>query len=368
MSLSYDMADSNILMLPHSKAASRGEPPKNMFPLLELPAEMVLAVSDHLPDGDKICLALTCKDLFFLLGVKSKKQLKPSTMEELSCRLEKDIPWVCYCHFCKALVRFYKDGTGSNHINPTTHLHSVERDLFLYHSILHSIHFPGSTFTLPYFRARLVTNYQILGPQHGIPPAHLSYQQPDALFSSTRHPDDASLHYQFSFKNDLLTFFSLADLQIAPQICHKESWAAKMVGDELFLSATRSWVHSGADNGALQSYLLHSYLKVCMHTMIWEVFSDVINVHSTGSRSVDISGLHITGWCKNCLTDWDTSVEWISPAHGLMITFTTYHNLGSCRSPFHWKWRAMCEGWRYTENRDKPSGAVKSGWLDTKGT
>ncbi|KAI1087403.1 hypothetical protein F5B19DRAFT_475617 [Rostrohypoxylon terebratum] len=78
-------------------------------------------------------------------------------------------------------------------------------------------------------------------------------------------------------------------------------------------------------------------------------------------------GYHCTGSCKFCLTDWDASVEWIDPAHGWMVTIKTYHDFGNCRSPSYWKWKAMVEYIQDTKNRDKPSGAVKSGWHEGKG-
>ncbi|KAI1456038.1 hypothetical protein F4805DRAFT_249035 [Annulohypoxylon moriforme] len=342
-----------------SMTVSEVEPSKNTSLLLELPVDMILEISGHLRETDKICLALTCKDLHFILGVKDKKQLKRSSKRSVLLRLERDIPGVFYCHFCNLIVPFTK-----NKPPIVNHFHSIERLRFqtrLVYDI--GITLPGSTFVLPYNEARLVTNYRILGPQHGRPPSCLFHQRPSALSSYRDYTQGLNLYYRIFFRGHHYAFFPLADIRISPQICMKEMWRAKLVGDELYVSGTRSWVHSGGSDRVLNEYLSQKFLRACMHAKLMAGGSNGVNLPTIDSWLPNTFRYRRTGSCQFCLTDWDASIEWLGPRYGRLVTITTYYNLGNCRSPSDCKWRAMNSIFRNPANRDSPEGAVKAEWF-----
>ncbi|KAI0886837.1 uncharacterized protein GGS22DRAFT_118342 [Annulohypoxylon maeteangense] len=337
------------------------KPPENMSALLELPVDMVLAISKHLDVEDRTCLALTCKDLYYVLGIPKKTRFDRSAKESLLCRLEKDVPGVVYCYFCNKITPFSRRWMMHIGHADTSTYRAIGG---VYRSRLDGFHIFNSGFVLPHHWARLVTNYRIIGPQHGWPPSYLSYQYPRYEASTPWPPQFSSLYHQVRFQDDTFyTFLALGDLKESPNVCARDSWRAKLIGDELFLSSRRRWVHSRADSQTLHDYLTSGFIEVCQHAVIDTGSSNGLNLPTIDGSLSRKSGHRSTGSCQYCLTDWDASMEWISSVYGWMITVTTYHDFGSCRSPYHWKWQAMTLRREITENRDKPSGAVKSEWL-----
>ncbi|KAI2616981.1 hypothetical protein GGS26DRAFT_596590 [Hypomontagnella submonticulosa] len=59
---------------------------------MECPPEIILVLSDHLPEADEICLSLTCKALFSLLWNAKKMQPDKFTKQDILYRLERDVP------------------------------------------------------------------------------------------------------------------------------------------------------------------------------------------------------------------------------------------------------------------------------------
>ncbi|KAI1379366.1 hypothetical protein F4677DRAFT_408745 [Hypoxylon crocopeplum] len=80
------------------KGMSTAKPGEGVSHLMQLPAEIILLISDHLPDLEALCLALTCKSLLFLLGDKVSMSLEPGAKMVLLCRLEKEVIGVLYCY------------------------------------------------------------------------------------------------------------------------------------------------------------------------------------------------------------------------------------------------------------------------------
>ncbi|KAI1485428.1 hypothetical protein F5X96DRAFT_660045 [Biscogniauxia mediterranea] len=304
------------------------------FQLLQLPNEIILLISDSLPMEDAVCAALTCKRLFFLIFSRKVKlmRLQPSAKGMLLCRLEKDIIGVFYCHFNQKLMRFDSNGKSKAFtlwLIKSSQLRDGE-------CASAAVKFISSAFMLCYYRARLVTNYQLLGPQHGIPPSSLSYVTP--------------------------TFVIMPYLE---HVCRKEAWAAKLIGDELFLSATHKLFYDQVHAKALQSYLTSKSFYICKHMSVGLYYrkGDNINLPAIDRNSATDSNYYSTGSCRFCSTDWDAAIEWIGARHGWMVTITTYHDLGSCRSPFDRKWQAMARSHRRFAYRDAPSGIVKHKWI-----
>ncbi|KAI1497537.1 hypothetical protein F5X99DRAFT_362152 [Biscogniauxia marginata] len=139
---------------------------------MQLPVEIVLLIFECLPNADAACVALTCKSLFSFVGVTDRMQLEPPAKEALLCRLGKEAIGVFYCHLNKSMLLFRRNGVSE----------TFRRRLFGYLAEIKpygEISFPGAYLVLPYYRARLVTNYRLFGPQHGIPPSSVSCRFPD---------------------------------------------------------------------------------------------------------------------------------------------------------------------------------------------
>ncbi|KAI2627443.1 hypothetical protein GGS26DRAFT_142637 [Hypomontagnella submonticulosa] len=362
-----------------SKAVRKANPPKSIpvSHLMECPPEIILVLSDYLFEADEICLSLTCKALFSLLRNAKKMQIDKFTKQDILYRLERDVPGLFYCNYNNILIPFvYGQGPrciDSDHLGIYNRYRN--RDMRQPEIPLFGMGFPGSMFRLPFYQARLVTNYGRLGPGHGIPPSFLSYQFPGAVFprkdpSYMKLPGDPFPYFRFLNgppTEDNRLFLPFKGQKNEPQVYWKESWKAKLVGDELLLSGTHSRFHSGADSKILQNSLMSGKsFFICMHTDSTRGPDGQcgVDLPDIDKRSPKDSGYCGTGSCKFCLTDWDASIEWMGRTYGWRVTITTYHDLGSCYSPSDWKWQDMNSPAKDPTNRDKCGGAVRGMWLE----
>ncbi|KAI1100152.1 hypothetical protein F4804DRAFT_336536 [Jackrogersella minutella] len=335
--------------------------------LMECPVEIVLIISEYISKVDRICLSLTCKALFCIIGVPNKTELKSPIKKMLLYRLEKAIPGVCYCQFRNKLIPF--DRTNLPGLYDFGIIYKFERFSPGYY-YLRMLRFPSSTFALSYHAARLITNYGLLGPEHGVPPSCLSYLLPGdkILYHWLPTPSRNVIRYDRN-PNDIQMFWSLKDPEDRDQIYWRESWKAKLIGGDLFLSATHSRFHSEAEGKALQNSFNRCGF-ICMHTAVQpqsENKKHAANFPDIDGKLSKDSGYHSTGWCRFCMTDWDLSIQWEGPSYGWVIVIKTYHDLGNCRSPFHWKWKAINMPTNKRAKRNNPGGIVKSRWLAEEG-
>ncbi|KAI1408437.1 hypothetical protein F5Y13DRAFT_109259 [Hypoxylon sp. FL1857] len=326
-----------------SEAIPKVEPKGNVFKLLQLPVELVLIISEFLPQEDEVCLALTCTSLLCLLGDAKTMQLEPSAKETLLCRLEPEVPGVVYCHFCRKLVPFNGDapagidGLRLNRLSPTQFANCACSSM---------VSFSGSSFKLPYYLARLATNYQLFGPEHGIPLSYLSYE------------------YQHPYHTYVPLALQLPWSKI--MVSRTETATAKLIDNELFISCTYKLFHEEADANALHRYIITTPFYICKHITVGALRRnteyDVDLPTMTNSRPTD-SRHQKTGSCHFCTTDWDTLVEWVDSKCGWVITVTTYHELGHCRSPYDRIWQDIARPPLRLGYRDAPRGAIKERWL-----
>ncbi|KAI0143856.1 hypothetical protein F4776DRAFT_660963 [Hypoxylon sp. NC0597] len=330
------------------EAIPEAEPREDVSRLLELPIEMVQCISGYLSEVDAVCLALTCKALLSLLGGRDRSnlQLELPAKETLLCRLEADIVGVLYCHFCRKLIRFDNDARldtrGLKRIK-LSKSHPLECTLSS------TVSFLGASFELPYYVARLVTNYQLFGPKHGIPLSYLSYQYQHP------YPDNISSILSRPWGN--------------AKVGRKEAVTAKLIENELFLSWTYELFHENADTVALLRYMATRPLFICQHKTIgthsynWRHGRDRVSILTEKPRWKWDGGYRKTDSCAFCMTDWEISIEWVNPQRGWVITVTTYHELGHCRSPSDQIWKSLVHPSIESEFRDAPGGAIKRRWL-----
>lgn len=284
-----------------------------------LPTELILLVSEFLSTADTVCLFLTCKRMWYISDGRDLAHcLDTDTTETLLCRLERDITGVSYCAVDQKLLRIKTyNWTKLHH-----HIHSAKQ-----HKGPADVHFGYSRFWLTWCTARLVTNYQILGPQYGIPA------------SSLAHTYERPCYEQ--------------------RICSKQVWVAKVIHGELFISCTYTYFPVNADASTLRAYFETHTTDICKHTEIgagigyWTLVG--LPTHMIGNTQH-----HYMGCCWTCETDWETFIERTDTKRGWMVRVQTYHALGTCRSSSDPKWRVMTN--RSGPMRETPRGAVKASW------
>ncbi|KAI0134337.1 hypothetical protein BJ170DRAFT_591313 [Xylariales sp. AK1849] len=288
--------------------------------LVLLPTELILLVSELLSAADAVCLGLTCKRMCYVSNIRDlARRLNEDDKETLLCRLERDITGVSYCVVDRKLARF----TTCSLIKLQFYFHN--HGIMTYGEPLH-VTFGCSCFYIPWCAARLVTNHQILGPQHGLPASSLA-----RMYENRDHEHG---------------------------VCWKEAWAAKVIHGELFLSCTNTIFDENADAGTLQTYFNTNAIVICRHMPVGGPRGRI----RVGLPTSVIGNTehHDTGWCWWCETDWETFVKWTDTERGWTVTVRTYHGLGTCRSPYDPKWHAMTT--RSKPFRGVPRMAVKAAW------
>lgn len=100
---------------------SNSQPTQRDPPILRLPPELVLMLSDFLPAHDSICLALTCRDMYGKVDDKHWRNIQPLMIDDKKCgkqykvasadhdqtrwsvltKLQPQLPGLELCHFCR---------------------------------------------------------------------------------------------------------------------------------------------------------------------------------------------------------------------------------------------------------------------------
>lgn len=295
-----------------------------------LPAELILVVSEFLPDADAVCFALTCKDICKLLNFRRLvRHLDKRATETLLCRLERDLPGFIYCFAQSKLVRFRTPESKWVCI----HLRTFKRRGFFEEVRCPYVVCFGGIIEIPYCYARLATNHQILGPQHGIPTSYLE----ETWEHLRRNPRDRGVRW-------------------------KEELTAKVLNDELFVFFRHTFFHERNDACTLEFFFYGTRIIICPHNTLRGQSHNIPLPLGGGCdwKATGNPGYHYKGSCQHCETDWETSVACTDPERGWTVTLRTYRGLGSCRSPDDRKWKAAMS--RLESYRELPYGAVKALW------
>ncbi|KAK3934890.1 hypothetical protein QBC46DRAFT_398755 [Diplogelasinospora grovesii] len=370
--------------------ASRPSSPSSI--LLRQPVEVLLAISEQLSDeAGTLALSLTCKALFHLLFSEARKRLAPECpgWEALLLLLEKDTgDKYYYCHDCRKLHLFEKlpayDGSrNAGKVEPKPHktirwLQCVRAEEFSLPNVSNvSKSWP---FTFDFMHARLVMNRHFY------------------------HDDSREMGLPLTIfeKHSLLAITQTPRYHIIP-LTGKQDWTARIIDDELYLSATHILASKDVDSCPdFRQGIDEIAYWICWHThthdddRIEQSNRLSFTVKNDGDYSRRVSGLdpsddgtykectdlfkvcHFANSCHICLTDYTVRVEWREPegdddyddevvqkelageegddkkegeawtvgctgGGGWVITIKTYHRLGSCRSPHDPIWRAFSD-------------------------
>ena len=317
---------------------------------MELPVDIILYICrNHLPPASTQALSLTCKSLFALASRQAGLRLTTSDREEFLLLLEKDIGHNrYYCHTCRILHCFLHEHSVLQAAPWTLPQNDCRRQNLVYLS--------GNSVAISYHHVRLAMNRHFLGPPNGLP----------------------------------LTRFRLDNASSTPgPLCWKQTWSARILHDELFLSATRTLCIPDVTDEALRQAVDRVYHRVCNHVSTHKYTNCRVKaLQRPGSTDLHCPFTpcwNIVESCRHCLTDYETTVErrWIKTrGYGeqrgrvkasWFITVTSYHRLGGGRSPWDAKWRMFKSG-RFTTSLDiprnmflYPHGEVRQMWKDAEG-
>lgn len=334
---------------------SRGRSPSPPSPpplFLQLPADIVIYLClRHLPPASAVALSLTCKSLFNLVfGGGAKRDLKINTSERqnLQLLLEKDLGFAWwYCHGCAILHPISTQG-------PTGVIGDSICRLWLWESARphHNRRWlNGSSYSIDYQSIRLAMNRHFLGLPNGLPLENFNVKassvetRPNALW----HPWQGK--------------------PLPRPLPWQEKWSARILKDELFLSATRTLNGAGWTDSTLRAALDSEWREICGHVRTsGPAFCSITALSRPSSPGVFTPCRGLAGSCRKCLMDYVTTVErrGEEPTASCFITITSYYQLGSGRSPWDAKWEGFGKRMAasaFLMRRDlvaHPLGAVKA--------
>jgi hypothetical protein len=154
----------------------------------------------------------------------------------------------------------------------------------------------------------------------------------------------------------------------------EERWSARIIQDELFLSATRTLNGAGWTDEDLRAALDRETRHICGHIRVTSPripFAVVNALRYTSGLSPASFALcrDVVESCRLCITAYTTTIErGLEHGKSWFITITSYHQLGSGRSATEFKLvtfgqrctKASC--WTKRDTGAYPPGVVKAAW------
>jgi hypothetical protein len=305
--------------------------PSNL-PALNLPLEIMLMIATHLDECTLVSLALTCRSLHGLWNPRYLP-LQLAGKEKLLLLLERDIPFLYYCHYCIKLHHWH--GRWSRSIAPWYQerlpcKNSLEKRLY---------HLP--TCSIPYYHARLVMNRHIYGSKHGLPLNILKNRA-----HSITHEDGG--------------------------VC-SVSQHARIFKDQLLVLSVITMTHLRGDSVSLRDRIDEYGWPVCEHLTLSQGYPDSIPTQLPElARKGNASRQFLTcgpafGSCTFCLTDYTINIIWQGARKGYKIEVLVHRGLGDCRTPFNWHWRTISIRYPTEQPRsahlpDQRPGSIRDQW------
>jgi hypothetical protein len=274
-----------------------------------LPTEIILMIISHLDGPSKVSLSLTCQSLHNLC-FSGSPPLDLAGKRSLLLLLERDVASLYFCHRCIKLHHWHTRWSRSMtpwYKETMTCKRGGDGD---------RLYFPHINY-IPYFHARLIMNRHFYGPTHGPPVKKIEGR---AL----------SFHHLHGF-------------------VEKASQHARIVDDHLLVSSAITMYHSRGDSSLLRNRIedmgddicAHLTMARCWHlsatTQLPELVKDAAAPHEF--RPCE----QVIGSCILCLTDYRIDISWRGAKKGYVIKIFVYRQLGDCRSPFDWSWRARLD-------------------------
>ncbi|KAI9167129.1 hypothetical protein HJFPF1_03253 [Paramyrothecium foliicola] len=351
--LSYTVGVGDELQPPTLPAESPGPTPTPdtpaaaaaAAPLLQLPADVLLLLSDYLDPATALSLSLACRSTYPLSFNLRQQKLRADDKRELLLLLERDPigRGTYYCHPCNKLHPF-QQSWGPQSPDETSRertFHCGNRDKF---SPI------GNPYNLSYPHARLAMNAHLYGAEHGIPLRNLEAEHTET--------------------------HGAVDIRC--------STLASIVSGELFIRRSYTFTIPTADIPSFRKCTGARDFRLCEHTSFFSnssVYRQYVPELQRQPAADDDAFVPCTaapGSCGLCLMDYDVTIHPASPASaaapdGWSVSVDAYHQLGDCRSPEDWRWARFSEAARphlFFPNRPNRRGSahypgvVKKRWQD----
>jgi hypothetical protein len=298
---------------------------------LKFPLDIILMIATHLDACSLVSFALTCKSLHSLWKPRNLP-LQLAEKEKLLLLLEKDIPFLYYCHHCTKLHRWHR--RWSRAIIPWN-----EESLPCKRSLDKHLWLP-LTCHISYHHTRLVMNRHLYGSNHGLPLRVLNKQT-----RSSYHP------------NGVVT---------------SVTQHARIFNDHLLVLSAISTTHSRGDSVSLRRHIDNLGHSLCRHVGLCRGLPERPHMQlpelakRTGHGQFLASGPAF-GSCTLCPTDYTITVQLQGPKKGFSIEVLVYRGLGDCRTPFSWHWRTNTwlyprEELRSVYSPDCRPGSIREQW------
>ncbi|CAJ2507339.1 Uu.00g085250.m01.CDS01 [Anthostomella pinea] len=316
--------------------------------LLQLPADIFVLISQHLCPAGRMSLALTSKAAFNFLYEEARADLRLSHWPTLLPLLERLVgvgDQLYYCQFCNILHPF----AVSTHPGPPSRSRSQNQTQPPSRCKNRQSFSPGSGsgYVIAYHHVRLAMNQHFYGAPCGIP-LH-QFERTHAVRSGAAR--------------------------------WAQEWTARVVDHELLLCCAHTLTQGRETARAFRDAVNTGVYDICHHVGVHRgaqlqiTFPKV--AHHQGFELSDItSGQQrmqtVQGSCDVCLTDYQTTIAWREQGSGKSgavwsLAITSYHQLGSCRSPYDPKWQAFAveRSRSRAVGRNQtlhPSGIIKDRW------
>ncbi|KAK8054354.1 hypothetical protein PG996_013655 [Apiospora saccharicola] len=316
--------------------------------LMTLPLDLLKVIADHLSPVCAAALSVTCQAALAVFELKSP--LYDSQRTALRRQLERDLGTTHYfCWKCRQLHRHAKDWRVHWNHYKSSEWPRCRRDPDDLREL--------GAWCFGFHHFQLVMNEHYYGPGKGLPVA--SFMEPG---------------HQGVW-------------QIRPTIA--------VIKDQCFLSVRYVLSLTGTRKVNEAAVSRCPNLRFCNHIdMDWDVWD---THHTTGARERGLPERRRSvrdwfvselgreeqakpapqGYCRACLTDY--KLEWKRHPHPhrsgkiemVEIEFVTYHQLGACRDPEDWMWKAFISrrpfldrdtSYGFGEFCHCPPGEVKKSW------
>lgn len=386
--------------------------------LLGVPREVLFIVSDQLPAPSRTALALTCKSVFASLC--PARRFPPASKEEMASTLlllEKDAPNWFLCFGCVRLQPLERNSEGGllGQLHPSCNpVQQSERDNFApwcwYFPTPSSWVDNVSLLTwkptvadlgnndvpeITFSEAHLVMNRHFYGAPHGLPTQHL-----ESVFKLERfipltdgkieidHFPLAS-HEQRGRRYSLRPSGQRANAasarlsleQAATQWTFVHRTSAKVIANELFICRHHSI--RGPQCSQIDFFGVIDSLKlpVCRHVPGVSETSMGLHYHGNCIRELGdtipltYKGPRVEahphdgiGSCAVCPTDYEIAIGRFRGRMSRSLELTTYHKLGSLRTPSDPAWFCITQGHSFSlPAYSRSVGSVREQWLHDGG-
>ncbi|KAK5998309.1 hypothetical protein PT974_00686 [Cladobotryum mycophilum] len=305
------------------------EKPTRSTPFLDIPADVMLLITDQLDAPSALSLAHSCKSLYALNACQHYKQMRAEDQKEFLLLLERDPlgKGTYYCHPCNKLHPFQQ--TWGPHSES-----EISKESGVYHCGNRDRFSPiGNAFDLSFTHAKLVMNNHFYGPEYGVPIENLCIEHDERR-------DATNIHCITS---------------------------AKILDDELFIQRTYTFTVTDSDVQEFRKCTGARDFRLCEHTSFFsnnsiyrQYVPELQRRPSDGGEGL-VACREVPGSCGLCLMDYDITINPSEDGKAWLMTIQAYHQVGSCRSPDDWKWARFTESCRphlFFPNRPNRRGSI----------